>query len=38
MYDWNKILSVLQKEGFSESVRAEELSYEVFVELFLEVF
>lgn len=38
MYDWNRILPVLQKEDFSESVRAEELSYEVFVELFLEVF
>ena len=38
MLNWNKILPILQKYGFSGSVRAEELSYEVFVELFLEVF
>lgn len=35
MYNWNKILSILQKEGFHENVRAEELSYELFIKIFI---
>ena len=35
MYDWNKILQVLDKYGLSENARAEELSYEAFVAIFL---
>ena len=34
MVDWSLVCPVLQKYGFGDSVRAEELSYEVFVELF----
>lgn len=32
-YDWNKIYSFLSEKGFSESVRAEEISLENYIEL-----
>lgn len=38
MVDWNRVFPILQKEGLDETVRAEELSYELFVKLFLEVY
>lgn len=34
-YDWDSLFLILQKEGFTEQVRAENLSYEQFVRLFL---
>ena len=36
-YSWNSVLSILEKNGFDENVRAEELSYEVFWEIFKKV-
>lgn len=33
-YDWSKIASVLEKFGYPLTVRAEEISYEVFVQIF----
>lgn len=33
-YDWNCIFSVLEKYHYNESVRSEELSYDIFVEIF----
>lgn len=36
-YDFDKIKNVLEFYGYGESVRAEEISYEVFVELFLKL-
>ncbi len=33
-YDWNKVLCVLQKYGFSDNVRAEELPSQVFQDIF----
>ena len=33
-YDWNLILDVLEKNHLSESVRAEEISQEIFQEIF----
>jgi len=36
-YDFEKILPILEKYSFSNSVRAEELSYDIFVELFQEL-
>lgn len=37
-YDWSKIQNILDKYGFSLNVRAEELSYEIFVLLFKSLF
>lgn len=33
-YDWNKIYNVLRKYGYQEQVRAEDIPYEIFVEIF----
>ena len=33
-YDFNKVLEVLNKYGLSSSVRAEELSLEVFIDIY----
>ncbi len=36
-YNYEKILKILNKHEFNESTRAEEISYEIFVELFLSI-
>jgi len=36
-YNWDIIFDVLSKHSFSSSVRAEEIPYEVFVEIFLKL-
>jgi len=33
-YDWDKIFLVLKQNGFQESVRAEEISSQIFLEIF----
>ena len=33
-YDWEKVFSILLNHGYGEKVRAEELSYEVILELY----
>ena len=32
-YNWTKIKTILEKRNLNESVRAEELSIEIFVEI-----
>lgn len=37
-YDWSKIVSVLEEFGYPLTVRAEEISYETFVQIFRNLF